>query len=183
VQSDEYLESYGPRVHALIERGVAAAKDFDSEALNRVPEPGRWSAGQIFEHMLIAQDLYLPSMEAALRTAPQAGEAEIRHTRLGKMILGAMDKPNVPSPKKMHPSAGPFTEEIVERWVQRHEQIIDLAHRARGMNLGVALVRNPVMPIFRMSLADCFEIFVAHAERHVGQIEALASSQRQANDA
>jgi hypothetical protein len=37
-------------------------------------------------------------------------------------------------------------------------------------------MRSPIVPIFKMNLADIFEILTVHGERHVGQIERLVRS-------
>jgi len=47
-----------------------------------------------------------------------------------------------------------------------------LINESRGKDLNKARINNPFLKVFRMTLADVYEVSVQHAERHVGQIEA-----------
>lgn len=166
------------RIEDAVERIQAISKDLNDQQLNWKPDPKRWSIGQTFDHMLIAANPYLPEIKLALATAQRApADPEVEHSWFGKFVIRAAGpKGNAPVPKSMVPGSGVYRHEIVDRWLARHQEIIDLARHARGIDLVTVSIRNPVVKMFKLNLADVFEILAAHAERHVGQIEALHRS-------
>jgi hypothetical protein len=172
MRSDDFLDSFRDRLEDTIRRGQELGRGLSEGALNARPSGVAWSIGQVYDHMMVANDLYFRRAQQALPEAPKGGHAEATHTWVGKMILGGMDNPNVPAPKKMLPSVGPFDADVIERWAEQHRQILLFADRAQGCDLGAPLIRNPILPLVRMSFADWFEIVLAHADRHLGQIEA-----------
>jgi len=133
---------------------------------------------QIFEHMLMAINSYIPEIKGVLvSTVRSPADPDVTHTWFGKIIIrGAGPSGKAPVPKSLVPGTGPYREDIVDRWITRHQEVIALAKQARGIDLSDVPMRNPFMPIFKMNLADFFEILAAHTERHVGQIELIYRS-------
>ena len=174
VQSRDFLTELHDRVDQLIARAKIVAAKLGDSKLNISASEKSWSSGQIFEHMIIANNFYLPAMRAALEGA-EAGAGEVKHSLLGRLIMkGAGPEGNVPAPKKMHPRRGPYTQEVVERWLDQHKEILALLDRAKSVDVAGTPMRNPLLPLFKMNLADAFAIVTLHGERHIGQIEELA---------
>jgi hypothetical protein len=143
----------------------------DVERLNRVPDSKTWSPAQVVDHMVIANAPYLKAMPEALTRAPK-GDSEVRHSFFGRVIVkGAGPGGNAPVIKKLRPRETRIPIEIVEEWRGQQEQIISLIESAQGKDISRTPVPNPFFPIFRMNLADCFEILTVHTERHLLQIE------------
>lgn len=171
-----FLQSIVDRLEDSIERVQALSGVFDESSLNWRPDPKHWSCAQIFQHMLVASESYVPEIEKALSgKARSAADPEVVHSWFGRIVIRAAGPSgNTPVPKKLTPRPGPYRADIVEHWVSRHQEIISLARRAQGIDVSDIPMRNPFVAFVRMNLADFFEVLTAHAERHVAQIESLA---------
>lgn len=172
--TDAYLDRLTTRVRSLIDRANAAAANLSSAQMNWSPGEGKWSIGQIFEHMSLADTKYLLLMRDAFNRAPESKQAEIKHSWIGGVIIkGSGPQGNAPSPKALHPGKGPFAKTVLERFESEHEVLIGMAENAKGRDLSTIKFKNPFIKMFTMNMADGFEILAVHAERHVGQIERI----------
>src|SRR5262249_52896651 len=138
------------------------------------PDPKTWTPAQVLEHMVITNGIYLPIMRTAVERAPTSeSESQIRHSWFGNFIRKATapDRKNTPAPRKLYPRGAAIGVEILDSWRKQQEEFLALIEQAEGIDLSRVSVRNPLLPIFRMNLADCFEIMTVHTERHVAQIE------------
>ena len=180
MNATEFLQSVAERATRLMERGEAAVDGLTSEDLNTNPEPGLWSPAQVFEHMRITNAPYLAALPEVIRLAPR-GESDARHTWLGRIMVKATGPSgNAPAPKVLHPGKGPFGEATISAWKDQTLQIGTLAKAAEGVDLVRTKLSSPFLKLLNMNLVDCFEILVAHTERHVIQIEERAARIRKA---
>lgn len=163
-----------------VEQVQGLSKELTDPKLNWRPDEKRWSSGQIFEHMILAAAPYADLMKHAIASARRSSaDAEVFHTWFGRVIIrGAGPSGNVPVPKPLIPGSGPYKSEIIDRWIALHQELIQLAHEARGIDLSAIPMRSPFIKLFKMNLADFFEVLAGHAERHVGQIEKLHREMR-----
>jgi hypothetical protein len=173
-----FLQSVIERLDDLLARIEVISKGMTDPDLNYRPDPKHWTAGQIFEHMLISTDGYLPEMKKLISSTTKSGsDLEIVHSWFGRFLIKAAGPSgNAPVPKKMVPSNGPHSHAVIERWRAAHQELANLAKQCYGLDMCSISFKNPIIPLFKMSVADGFEILVSHAERHVSQIEALYRS-------
>lgn len=172
----EFLRDVEQRLLEHVERARAATESLTDVGLNAKPATNPWSIAQIFAHMMLANGSYLPTMQAAISgNKPAKNPSPIQHSFFGRMLLKASGpQGNAPAPKSMRPKAGPFSRDVVEKWMVQTREIVELAKSAQGLDLCAIKVANPFFPIFKMNLADCFGILAEHTERHIGQIEGIA---------
>ena len=172
-----YLEELRSRIEDLRSRGNLIGRVLTDAQLNWSPGADKWSAGQIFDHMRIANSYYFGIMEKAVDKGRYGPRQEVRHTWIGSFLIKAAGPSgNVPAPKQMIPARGPFDEKILTQFDADQQKLLNLAVQADDVDLTSSKVTNPIIPLIRMNLADCFEILVAHEERHVGQIELMMRS-------
>ncbi len=173
MRCSELLADVESRLTSLIERAKAATAGISKDALNRKPDAATWSPAQVFEHMMLGNARYIPIITQVLEQPPStSGDPEARQTWFGKQIAKAAGPAsNAPPPAPMVPGKGPFDLDVVQRWIEQHEELIRLIRKAEGVDLSSVKFRNPFIPLFKMNLADAFAIFAEHAERHVAQIE------------
>jgi len=162
------LEEVVRRVPEHTQRVEVAQND-----LKGVPPGLVWTRAQIVEHLVLSHDKYLGPMEAAIRAAAPANATdEARTTWLARRIMKAADPDgNVPAPRAVWPSAAPDPDQTLAAWREQQESLVRLAGSAKGKALGRPVVKNPIVGLFRMTLADCFLVILAHTERHVRQVE------------
>jgi hypothetical protein len=173
------LESVISRLEDLVQRVQILSQGIGERELNAKPIPKRWSIGQTFEHMILGAQDYVANVRTALANTRREGvEREVSHTWFGRIIIrGAGPTGNAPVPKPLIPEDGPYRKDVVDRWLALHQEIIELAKKSHGYDLSGIPMRSPIIKLFKMNIADVFEILAGHAERHVSQIEALAREQ------
>jgi hypothetical protein len=125
--------------------------------------------------MMLANERYLLPVKDALDKSEKRVRSDVKYTRFGKFLIkNAGPEGNAPAPKPLHPKPGFYSNEVIEKWALQTEDFVDLAKSAHGHDLCSVRFPNPFLAIFKMNLADSFEILTVHTERHVRQIEAMA---------
>src|SRR5262245_59785654 len=115
MQCSEFLATIERRLEDQIKRGRHAGHSLSPDRLNQAADPKKWSAAQIFEHMMLGNAPYLQTIQKGIEAANRGAEVEVRHTLVGKLIIGAAGpKGNAPPAKPMIPGPGPFTPDIVD---------------------------------------------------------------------
>ncbi|MFX7902657.1 hypothetical protein ABTK34_19520, partial [Acinetobacter baumannii] len=51
--------------------------------------------------------------------------------------------------------------------LEQTDALAELARKSVGVDLGGVHVKNPIFPLLKMTLADCFQIPERHLEHHV----------------
>lgn len=168
---NELLEACEKQNRELLERGKMAAAQLDDDAWNRAPKGG-WSPAQIFEHLILSNRDYVEIIAKRLESAPPGGDAPVKHSFFGRIILkSAGPSGNGLVPKPFVPKPGPYTRDVLHRWTAQQEQIIDLHRKAKDVDLTAIRYPVPLMKVFKLNMGDSFAIFAAHTERHMRQIE------------
>lgn len=169
----ESLADWKTRNRAFVSRMETATRDLDEAALNLQQNAKTWSPAQVVEHLVLTNRAYLPAMKAALERAGKcAGDPPIRYSFFGNFLMKAAGpNGNAPAPKALHPRTTPISRTILAEWQQQQAELQTLLDQSAGIDLSQIPIRNPLVSIIRMNLADCFAITTAHTERHIGQIE------------
>ena len=170
---DDFLDHVIERNELFNRRLEKAITGKSNDDLLRQSHHGEWSPIQVVEHMTLANSYYLPMMSDALASASRGAPArEIKHSFFGRMIIKATGpNGNAPAPASLHPKERPDVGESLAIWRKQQEDLLQYAVQAKGIDLSIVGVRNPIVKWIRMNLADCFEVMTVHTDRHVGQIE------------
>jgi uncharacterized damage-inducible protein DinB len=171
--SKELLDSVTDRLAKLDDRAKAAFDNLTDEQANQPVPPSNWSSFQILDHLLKANAPYLDVLPAAIALAEANVTAEARFSWFGKFIAKAAGPmSSAPPPKAMIPDSGPMIRAKVDEYLAQGARIREILNSAKGKDLGTVRMNNPFVKILKLTLADVFEIFAQHTERHIGQIEA-----------
>jgi len=174
VKSSVFLDTVQAQIRAVLERGRALGEDIPTDELNWQPAPERWSIGQIYDHMNLATDSYIPPMQKAIEAGAKGSDLEAINTWFGKLVIKSSGPAgNAPVPKKLAPGEGPFNRTVITKFIEHHEEVLRLLEESRDKDISSITIKNPVLGAFRMNIVDCLAAIAAHAERHVGQVEAL----------
>src|SRR5581483_5258799 len=101
-----------------------------------------------------------------------------RPTWMGKWLINTLDQEGgrkFKAPKNFQPPARPAAGAL-DRFLEEQRQVTSLVERSRRSDTDVTL-RSPVTPLMRYSLADAFEVIVAHDRRHLRQAQRVKDSQ------
>lgn len=161
-------------MQALDER-AAELEHVDRAALDWQPPEGGWSAGQVLEHLCVANDSYLAELRTLLsRSEPAAhngGDPMWRPSFAGRLLARSMESPRkLPAPKIWRPAPAPRPNVIAE-FLARQREIHALIRRSMGTEWRRVRMASPVSSFIRMNIGDAFTVLVRHAERHFRQID------------
>ena len=170
---DQFIETCLQRNGDYLVRGRAAVVNSDADRLNKKTLSGEWSPAQIYQHLILANTPYVALMtEAADKLPLDPSNLLMKTTWLGGLIARqAGPGTNAPAPRPMIPAEEHYDPTIVETWATQYAELISIIGRAKGRNINLKYVRNPFLPIFKMSMTDCILILTNHTERHIVQIE------------
>lgn len=172
---DERVTATLAQLDDLDARVRAVFSNMSDEVFNRPGPPSNWSPAMILDHLLIVDAPYHPKIKA-LTNLPQGGSEEVRHTFMAKLLIKAGGPGGkAPAPPSMTPAAGPRDREIIDRYLAHLAEAKALAAQFRGVNLNEVRINNPHFSIIRMTMGDVLALMAGHKERHIQQIEAMAS--------
>ena len=157
------------------ERVAALVRPLGPEQLLQRPAPESWSAGEVLEHLLIANELFLTPVAALVRAAspvPAAPGRPWRPTRLGAFFIRTVERPKpLVAPRALRPPtprAG-----IVDQYLAfdaRFASVLDEAADREWTALRFAPPLARWVPL-RFNVGDGFRFHVGHVGRHLPQIE------------
>ena len=136
------------------------------------PPGGGWSIAEVLEHLCVAADSYLVTLlENRGRNHPPATDAtQWRPTFLGGLLANSMRSAGkLPAPRIYRPAPMQRTN-VAGEFMMRQREIGRLIESSEGIDWRKVRSVSPVSRFIRMNLGDCFQILVAHAERHLGQV-------------
>ena len=159
---------------------AALVRPLDAARLNEHPEPKGWSIAEVFEHLLIADELYDDTMSKLLANArPDAGAAlrEWKPTFLGGWIAESLMKPGKLKGPPAFRVRGSPRNGVVETFLARELTFIQVMDDAVRYDWNALRLRSPALPFFmpKLNLGDAFRVHVVHSTRHAKQIERLAT--------
>ena len=164
-------------MHALDVRAGEIARTADSTALQWKPPAGGWSAGQVLEHLCVANDSYLVVLRKLLANPSPNGNrgtstAVWRPSLMGGLLAWSMESPRkLRAPKMLRPAPEP-RDNVIAEFLARQREIVQLIEQSLSYEWRRVRFLSPVSPLFRMNLGDAFTVIVRHAERHMRQIDA-----------
>jgi len=140
--------------------------------LNWKPSPDQWSIAQCFDHLVIANAAYFPTLENVL-------SGEKRNTfweklpflpsLLGRLVIKAV-APETASkrknPKIFDPSSSNVDDDIINRFIRQQNDIVRYMRTTENMDLEKITISSPVSNLITYSLLDAYRIIVTHEKRH-----------------
>jgi len=171
--NSQFIDSCLERNREYLERGRRAADDIPLDRLNHRAVSGFWSPAQIYRHLALANTPYEAKMAMAVKSLPlDATNQQVQTTWFGGFIAKqAGPGTNAPAPRAMVPPDEPLPASVVEEWATQYARLIEVIESAKSRDLNKKFMKNPILPLFSMTLADCILIMTNHTQRHIEQIE------------
>jgi hypothetical protein len=168
---------------AFIRRETAALTDgIGASRFNWVPAPGRWSAGQVIEHLNLTGRDYLNRITPLLEAARAKGlrdRGDYKPTLIGGLMVRSMEPPprrRFKAPKMWQPAgAGPALDPAAElaRLHALHDALDAQLRAADGLDLRRIKLASPVSPLIRMNAGDALNLVLTHERRHLYQLRQI----------
>lgn len=167
-------------LHAADRRASDLARALSTEQLNWKPAEGSWSIGQCLDHLLVANDVYLPAIAEALQNQRPTPVQDITPGWFGRWFIRNYIEPSssggkARAPRKIAPS--PHVDpSVLERFLQSNDVARDLVRRASPYDVNRIRFRNPFLPLLRFTVGTGLEIVSRHQRRHLLQAERIKHS-------
>jgi hypothetical protein len=163
------------QVQVLVEEAEGLVDGVNEDAFNWQPEPGRWSIGQNFQHLIVTGNLMLDEIEAATAKGRQEGklsDGPFAYGFLGRWFHRLMLPPvknRFKAPKKFDPQQRLDMAKVLEAWTSLHARARKAAENASGVDLAALKVSSPAASFIKYQLGIAFWIMTGHEKRHLWQ--------------
>jgi len=148
--------------------------------LNKKPAPDKWSIGQVFDHLIVYNNTYIPIYEDV--TSGKYKEsfwAKINPLSgfTGRFLIKFLkdDKKKFKAPSLFKPKEKQIGGNIIKDFISNNDKLMTLFSKLDAVDIEKLRVPSPVSGIVTYYLKDSMEISVAHMERHLRQAERALS--------
>lgn len=161
------------RETAELTDGITAAR------FNWVPAPGRWSVGQVVNHLALADNDYIARIAKALADGRARGlrdRGDYKPSLVGGMLVRSMEPPprkRFKAPRIWQPADSREAldpERELARLNELHDEVEALIREAAGLDLRRIRLSSPVSSLIRMNVGDALALILSHERRHLYQL-------------
>ena len=160
-------------------RAEQLARPLTRDQLNWSPAPGSWSIGQCLEHLLIANEIYLPAISMSLNTRLPSEVQEVTLSRFSRWFIhnyiGPSNGKRAQAPRKIRPAVDVETS-VLDAFLRSNDVARALIARASAYDVNVIRFKNPFIPVLRFTVGTGLEIVSKHESRHLLQAERVRQS-------
>ncbi len=170
------IEDLRRQIRDAKERGISLLLRSREAGLKKKVSPRKWSVGECFSHMNIANGQYIRTIEKAIHKAVDEDLTARGNYRFGlmeRLFLRLMEPPatwKFKAPEPFLPVNSTPRDELLAVWEHTHERLNLQVERADDLDLKTKVV-SPASAVFQPSLAMAFAIVAAHDRRHLRQAE------------
>jgi DinB family protein len=152
--------------------------DLSEEQQNWQPDDGKaWSILQCLDHLAKTNTVYIEALRAAVRksssgAAPRRGA--IQPAWLARFFLRSLEPPprqRVAARPQVRPAARLRGDQVLQDFLQSHQEIRSLIHESSALDLNRLRFRNPFVPLVRFTVGTGLLVMCAHDRRHLWQAE------------
>ena len=179
LQSDSTLPRWSVRLidelESMDRRATALARGLGAAQLNWRVTEGSWSVGQCLQHLLSANEVYLPPIADSLENQPRSPIQDITPGWFGRWFIRNYIEPSPESrrataPRKIKP-AERIEPSVLELFLRSNDVARDLVRRAAAHDVNRIRFRNPFVPLVRFTVGTGLQIISRHQHRHLLQAE------------
>ena len=162
----------------------STAKSFlrlSNEQLKLKPAPNKWSICEVFEHLLITQDLYLKSILPKIAAAPDKDSVTHRSSLLGDFVYTQiMPKANgnvlkLPAPKILCPTNNEDNAHtVLNNFLHQLDVLHDILQHASTKDIQRIKIPFAFTSLMKLRLGDNLRFLIAHNERHMLQAQRVS---------
>ena len=149
------------------------------EELNHKPNSEQWSIGELMDHIMVTNSLYIPKYQKVIEgnhRNPFSARFGYVTDFLGKSILQSVNPDNpkkLKTVKKFEPVKREFTLDIAEEFRTKQVELIELVKQTDSVNHNKTYINSPASPLIVYSLEYANRIILWHELRHIQQANDL----------
>ncbi|WP_339713694.1 DinB family protein [uncultured Kriegella sp.] len=144
------------------------------EELNYKSSPHTWSILECIEHLNRYGDFYLPEIANRMAKSSALPAVNFYAGLLGDYFAKSMlpkEKPNkMKTFKDKNPNGLSLNKTSIERFLSQQKTLLELLHRAKGVNLNKTKTAISISKFIKLRLGDTFRVVVYHNQRHLVQV-------------
>jgi hypothetical protein len=171
--SQQLLEELREQTLSFIKRAEELQLE-SFEKLNWKENPTSWSVLECLEHLNLYGDFYIPELRKQLQTNVSTSETTFKSGILGNYFAKSMlpkEKLNkMKTFKDKNPVNSQLTIQVIERFIQQQNQLLELLDLAKSKNLN-AIKTKITIPLIKLKVGDTFRFLINHNVRHFEQLE------------
>ncbi len=161
-------------------RARAVMNGLSLEQLNWNPGPNSWSIGQCLHHLLLANEVYLPPIAAALHGRPRSPVQYIYPGWFSRWFMRNYIEPQTrkkraKAPAKIVPPSR-IDGSILDSFLRSNEGARELVLGASEHDVNRIRFKNPFVPLIRFTVGTGLEIVSRHQVRHLMQAERVSAA-------
>lgn len=173
------LQKLFDQIESQREAALASFRSVPTDALNRSPGDGRWSAAQVLSHLLAAEQLsvlYMNKKILGIQDAPRSGPLETAKM-VAFIISQRLPGLKFKAPRKVveHTPAHTTLAEIESAWVNSRNDLRALLDKIPADRLDRKIYKHPAVGYIDVRHALVF--FREHAIHHSPQLRKLLPRQ------
>lgn len=154
-----------------------------STQLNWKPSAERWSIAQCFDHLVNANQGYLPIIESVRTGTKQTTFWErlpVLPGLAGKLLIKSLDPAStrkIKAPKRFEPAQSNISASVIDDFAAQQDKIIAGMNATSHLDLEKIVITSPAVSagIVTYSLLDAYRIILVHELRHFQQAERVAT--------
>ena len=145
------------------------------EQLGNRPQPGRWSLAEIFVHLNLTTQTYLPELDRAIeegRARGVTGGGPFKLDLMGKLFVKYLEPPyrmKTKAPGMIKPLLQGPAGEALPQFLRSQELVVKRLEAANGLDLGKVRFVSPLASVLKMNLLSPFAVLTSHQRRHLWQ--------------
>ena len=141
------------------------------------PAPDAWSVAECFDHLAVANRVYIEAMREPAERACAAGRlrrAPALPGFLGRMFVNSLEPPpkartRRKAPGKIRPRESPGLRDAFDAFIASQEPVRAFLRDYATIDLVGVRFRNPFIGLIHFSLATGLHVITAHERRHLWQ--------------
>lgn len=147
-------------------------QSLSNEQLNYKPSPQSWSMLQCLEHINYYAVFYHPHLKKNILASTAEAEtfkSGFLGNYLVKMVIPSGNSKKMKTFKSMDPSSSVLSVDVLERFIESQEEMLDLIERAYKINLNKGKIPVTFAKLIKLKTGDTLRFMVYHNKRHIAQ--------------
>lgn len=175
-RSEQLIDQLQSDIRELILKATELRSE-EKSFLQLQPGEGKWSVGQVLEHLNSYGVFYIPAIENAMNESTKHSQEWFKPGFFGNYFTNIMQPKEdgtigmkMPAPKGHRPILTVNIEEVLNEFIRQQQSLLDLLQEARNKNIGAIKVPITISKYIKLKLGDTFRFLIAHERRHFVQI-------------
>ncbi|MBZ0202180.1 MAG: DinB family protein [Ignavibacteria bacterium] len=174
------LQKYADEFLQMKRESSAFLSSLSTQAFNKRPESGGWSAAECIDHLIVTGVDYSDKLEEALNILQKKDlryNTAMKLSWFGKKFINFVEPPvrfKTKSPKKWRPDSAINKDKAAAAYLQLQDRWVDLIIQSADWDLTKVKLPSPATKLIRFTAFEILGVNSAHQRRHLYQAKHAA---------